>query len=398
MRNPGWRVVAAGTGINLALGILYAWSIFKSAIEKDFGWDPARLNDPYAVCCLVFSFVMILGGRCQDRFGPKWTAVLGGVLVAAGLGISSQSSDYLVWVLGFGVLAGIGIGFGYSAATPPALKWFPASMTGKIAGVVVAGFGLAPLYIAPLTDLLLKKGGVGFATLFYSLFFLISVCGLAMLLKNPEEKALGVGKNSPALQVSVQPLGLFVRKDFYLLWMIYFIASGAGLMVISSINGMAKKSMGEMAFLAVVVLALGNASGRVVAGFVSDKIGRKATLLGVTILQAICMLLAVPVTETLSFPILLVLLATAIGFHYGANLCLFPAFAKDLYGLKNFGVNYGILFTAWGAGGFVLSRLQQMLKASSGNFRSSFLVAAAFLVVGALLTLLLDKPKNAVLA
>jgi len=398
MRNPGWRVVAAGTGINLALGILYAWSIFKSAIEKDFGWDPARLNDPYAVCCLVFSFVMILGGRCQDRFGPKWTAVLGGVLVAAGLGISSQSSDYLVWVLGFGVLAGIGIGFGYSAATPPALKWFPASMTGKIAGVVVAGFGLAPLYIAPLTDLLLRKGGVGFATLFYSLFFLISVCGLAMLLKNPEEKALGVGKNSPALQVSVQPLGLFVRKDFYLLWMIYFIASGAGLMVISSINGMAKKSMGEMAFLAVVVLALGNASGRVMAGFVSDKIGRKATLLGVTILQAICMLLAVPVTETLSFPILLVLLATAIGFHYGANLCLFPAFAKDLYGLKNFGVNYGILFTAWGAGGFVLSRLQQMLKASSGNFRSSFLVAAAFLVVGALLTLLLDKPKKAFLA
>ena len=398
MRNPGWRVVAAGTGINLALGILYAWSIFKSAIEKDFGWDPARLNDPYAVCCLVFSFVMILGGRCQDRFGPKWTAMLGGVLVAAGLGISSQSSDYLVWVLGFGVLAGIGIGFGYSAATPPALKWFPASMTGKVAGVVVAGFGLAPLYIAPLTDLLLKKGGVGFATLFYSLFFLISVCGLAMLLKNPEEKALVAGKNSPALQVSVQPLGLFVRKDFYLLWMIYFIASGAGLMVISSINGMAKKSMGEMAFLAVVVLALGNASGRVVAGFVSDKIGRKATLLGVTILQAICMLLAVPVTETLSFPILLVLLATAIGFHYGANLCLFPAFAKDLYGLKNFGVNYGILFTAWGAGGFVLSRLQQMLKASSGNFRSSFLVAAAFLVVGALLTLLLDKPKKAVLA
>ena len=398
MRNPGWRVVAAGTGINLALGILYAWSIFKSAIEKDFGWDPARLNDPYAVCCLVFSFVMILGGRCQDRFGPKWTAVLGGVLVAAGLGISSQSSDYLVWVLGFGVLAGIGIGFGYSAATPPALKWFPASMTGKVAGVVVAGFGLAPLYIAPLTDLLLKKGGVGFATLFYSLFFLISVCGLAMLLKNPEEKTLVAGKNSPALQVSVQPLGLFVRKDFYLLWMIYFIASGAGLMVISSINGMAKKSMGEMAFLAVVVLALGNASGRVVAGFVSDKVGRKATLLGVTILQAICMLLAVPVTETLSFPILLVLLATAIGFHYGANLCLFPAFAKDLYGLKNFGVNYGILFTAWGAGGFVLSRLQQMLKASSGNFRSSFFVAAAFLVVGALLTLLLDKPKKAVLA
>jgi MFS family permease len=398
MRNPGWKVAAGGTGINLALGILYAWSIFKSAIERDFGWDSARLNDPYAVCCLVFAFVMILGGRCQDRFGPRRTALLGGVLVAAGLGICSQSSDYKVWVLGFGVLSGIGIGFGYSAATPPALKWFPASMTGKVAGIVVAGFGLAPLYIAPLTDLLLKKGGVGFATSFYSLFFLISVCGFAMLLKNPEERIVETSEKSMVEQVSVQPLGLFVRKDFYLLWMIYFVASGAGLMVISSINGMAKKSMGEMAFLAVVVLALGNASGRVVAGFVSDKIGRRTTLLAVTILQAVCMLIAVPVTEAFSYPILIVLLATAIGFHYGANLCLFPAFAKDLYGLTNFGVNYGILFTAWGVGGFVLSRLQQMLKASSGNFRSSFLVAAAFLVVGALLTLLLEKPKKAVLA
>lgn len=398
MRNPGWKVALAGTGINLALGILYAWSIFKSAIESSFGWDAARLNDPYAVCCLVFSFVMILGGRCQDRFGPKWTAMLGGVLVAAGLGICSQSSDYMVWVLGFGILAGIGIGFGYSAATPPALKWFPASMTGKVAGVVVAGFGLAPLYIAPLTDVLLKKGGVGFATLFYSLFFLISVCGFAMLLRNPEERILPQGEKNPAEQVVVRPIDLFFRKEFYLLWLIYFIASGAGLMVISSINGMAKKSMGEMAFLAVVVLALGNASGRVVAGFVSDKVGRKATLLGVTILQAVCMLIAVPVTEAFSYPVLIVLLATAIGFFYGANLCLFPAFTKDLYGLKNFGVNYGILFTAWGVGGFVLSRLQQMFKASSGNFRSSFLVAAVFLVVGAILTLLLEKPKKAVLA
>ena len=70
-------MAAAGTGINLALGILYAWSIFKSAIEKDFGWRAEQLNDPYAVCCLVFAFVMILGGRCQDRFGPMRTAMVG---------------------------------------------------------------------------------------------------------------------------------------------------------------------------------------------------------------------------------------------------------------------------------------------------------------------------------
>ena len=383
MNTSGWKVAAAGTGINLALGVLYAWSIFKSAIEKDFGWRPEQLNDPYAVCCLVFSFVMILGGRCQDRFGPRRTAMLGGVLVAVGLGIASQSTQYLNWVLGFGVLAGAGIGFGYSAATPPALKWFPASQTGKVAGMVVAGFGLAPLYIAPLTDVLLRRGGISLATTFYAIFFLVVVCGLALVLRNPpaeeRQKTPGIGRRETSLELS----RLFLSKDFYFLWMVYFIASGSGLMVISSINGMAKKSMGEMAFFAVVVLALGNAAGRLVAGLVSDKIGRKGTLLGVTLLQAGCMALAVPVTESGNFPLLIVLLATAIGFNYGANLALFPSFMKDLYGLKNFGVNYGILFTAWGLGGFVLSRVQQMLKASSGGFTSSFVTASVLLLVAA---------------
>ena len=376
-------MAAAGTGINLALGILYAWSIFKSAIEKDFGWSAEQLNDPYAVCCLVFAFVMILGGRCQDRFGPRRTAMVGGVLVAVGLGIASQSTQYLNWVLGFGVLAGAGIGFGYSAATPPALKWFPASQTGKVAGMVVAGFGLAPLYIAPLTDVLLRRGGISLATTFYAIFFLVVVCGLALVLRNPpaeeRQKTPGIGRRETSLELS----RLFLSKDFYFLWMVYFIASGSGLMVISSINGMAKKSMGEMAFFAVVVLALGNAAGRLVAGLVSDKIGRKGTLLGVTLLQAGCMALAVPVTESGNFPLLIVLLATAIGFNYGANLALFPSFTKDLYGLKNFGVNYGILFTAWGLGGFVLSRVQQMLKASSGGFTSSFVTASVLLLVAA---------------
>jgi len=398
VKNPGWKVVVAGTGINLALGILYAWSLFKTAIEKDFGWRTDQLNDPYAVCCLIFSFVMILGGRCQDRFGPRITATLGGIFVALGLGIASLSTNYMAWVLGFGVLGGLGIGFGYSSATPPALKWFPPFQTGKVAGVVVAGFGLAPLYIAPLTDFLMRKGGVSFTTAFYATFFLFAVCGLATFLRNPEASIADGPKPGTGDLDSVSPSALFFRKDFYLLWMIYFVASGAGLMVISSINGMAKKSMGELAFLAVVVLAIGNAAGRVIAGVVSDKIGRKWTLLAVTLLQAGCMILAIPVTQTGDSTFLIVLLATAIGFNYGANLCLFPAFAKDLYGLKNFGMNYGILFTAWGVGGFFLSRVQQMLKASSGDFGSSFLLGAALLGLGAGLTLIIEKPKKGVLA
>src|SRR5690606_21034776 len=100
--------------------------------------------------CLMFAFIMIVAGKCQDKLGPRLTAMLGGLLVGAGFILASQSNNYWAWVIGFGVLAGAGFGFGYAAATPPALKWFPPAKTGLVAGIVVAGFGLAPVYIAPL--------------------------------------------------------------------------------------------------------------------------------------------------------------------------------------------------------------------------------------------------------
>ena len=184
-RNRGWIVTFAGTGINLALGILYAWSLTKGAIEKDFGWKGAQLNDPYALCCLVFAFAMILAGRCQDQFGPRLTASIGGLLVGAGFLLCSTTNSYAVWLLGFGVLAGIGIGFGYSSATPPALKWFPPAKTGLIAGLVVAGFGLAPVYLAPTSQYLLGHFGVQKTMLILGIAFTAIVCGLAQLLVNP---------------------------------------------------------------------------------------------------------------------------------------------------------------------------------------------------------------------
>jgi nitrate/nitrite transporter NarK len=168
-------------------------------------------------------------------------------------------------------------------------------------------------------------------------------------------------------------------------------------MVISSVSGMAKKTMGTSAFIAVAVMAVGNAGGRVVAGLLSDKIGRRWTLMLVLLLQAALMFIAIPVTTSTDGPkFVIVLLATLIGFNYGANLSLFPSFAKDLWGLKSFGMNYGILFTAWGVGGFVLSRLQQMLTASSKSFNSSLITAGVLLLLGAALTLLLKaRPATA---
>lgn len=412
IKNKGWSVTFAGTGINLALGILYTWSIFQAAIKKSieqggegaFDWKLSSISDPYAVCCLVFAFSMILAGKCQDKLGPRITAFMGGILVGLGLFLTSLSTSYLVWVLGFGVLVGAGIGFGYSAATPPALKWFPGGKTGLIAGLVVAGFGLAPVYIAPLASYLVGAFGLQQAMLVFGIAFFVVVSALSVFLVNPPAGYVPVGPTAEkekakaaAIHVDVPSSEVIRSASFWKLWFLYFIGAGAGLMVIGSVAGMAKASMGEAAFIAVAIMAVGNASGRIIAGVVSDAIGRNVTLAIFFALQALNMVLAIFVVGTQGAAALMIVLsATFIGFNYGTNLSLFPAFAKSWWGLKSFGVNYGLLMTAWGIGGFVMTRVSSTLVASTGTYAYSFGVAAVLLAIGAVLSLSLKAPQPVV--
>lgn len=408
IKNRGLQVVLASTGINLALGILYTWSIFKGAImdsvstggQGAFTWDAASVNDPYAVACLAFAAAMILAGKCQDKLGPKVTCIIGGILVGAGFIWISQTTNYWAWVVGFGMMAGTGIGFGYSAATPPALKWFSPAKTGLIAGIVVSGFGLASVYIAPLAKYLLGTVGLQQSMMYFGIAFAIVVSGLGMLISNPPEGfvADSDGEQSAAKAVSsvpdLKPSQLLTNARFYTLWLCFFIGSGAGLMVIGSAKGLAKASMGEMAFLVVVIMSIGNAAGRLIAGVISDKIGRATTLCIMLVFQAALMFAAIPILGSDgSNPILVAMIVTAMVFNYGTNLSLFPSFAKDSWGMKHFGMNYGLLFSAWGVGAFVLVRVSEMLKVKTGSMESSFIVAGILLLVGAMMALSLRKQK-----
>jgi len=404
IRNKGWVVTSAAFIISLALGILYSWSIFKTEIETiiksgvpgSFNWELHTINDPYSVSVLVFSFTMILAGKIQDKIGPKITTIIGGVLVSGGLYISSQSTDYTVWVLGFGVMLGAGVAFGYAAITPPALKWFPPEKTGLIAGIIVSGIALASVYIAPLSKYLISMSGLQATMHYFSIAFFIVVFIFTFFIVNPPENYKPLSKNvnpEKKLPGTDFTAGVFLKTGlFYKLWFIYFIGAGVGLMVFSFINDMVKKGLGEAAFLGVIILAVGNAFGRVAGGILSDKKGTRNTLLYMFSFQLVLMIISVFIVHTGSDnPAIMLLLSTMIGFAYGTNLAIFPAVTKELYGLKNFGVNYGIMFAAWGLGGFLLSRISQMLITSTGSLVTSFVTASVILFIGLILIFTLNK-------
>lgn len=410
VKNRGWQVVFAGLGINLALGVLYSWSIISAEIAKtDWAWSSSASDRalPYSLACLVFCLIMVPAGRMQDKLSPRLVASIGGLLVGLGMIIASimdPTKSNIGYVIGFGVLAGAGFGFGYASATPPAVKWFPKAKTGMIAGIVVSGFGLASVYIAPLSKKLAVDYGLSAMMMALGIGFLFIVVGLAQLLKTPpagyvpegEVKIEQAKSGSTIIKVDFTPSEMMKTWQFYCVWFMYACGSGAGLMVISS----CKKISGGLT-AAVVGLAIGNGAGRVVAGMLSDKLGRNMTMLLFFLLQAGTIFgLSVASSQETPSSILLISLSTLVGANYGSNLSLFPSITKDFYGLKNFGMNYGLVFTAWGIGGLTLSQFAakvydgKIVPAWGGSYNFAFYTSVALLVLAGVMTFIVKAPKN----
>ena len=404
VKNLGWLVTFAGMGINLALGVLYAWSVLSKNIPPEWQWSEAGKSWPYSVACLMFALIMVPAGRMQDKIGPRVVASIGGILVGMGLIIASLSPSLPIFVLGFGVLAGAGFGFGYAAATPPAIKWFPAAKTGLVTGIVVAGFGLASVYVAPLASSLIGAYGIPTTLLAFGIGFLVVVVSLAQLLKVPpagfvpDGSRAGAGK-AVAAGDEYTPGEVLRTWQFYLLWFLFLCGAGAGLMIISKLAKLVEVQANlKLGFLLVAVLAIGNGGGRICAGMLSDRIGRSSTLLLCFLVQAVSILLLSQAAagNFIGTVPMLVLLSMLIGANYGANLSVFPSITKDFYGLKMFGVNYGLVFTAWGIGGFLMSLYAGWVFDHTGSFAIAYYTAASMLLLAAASSFLLKAPARRV--
>lgn len=392
----GWKVLLAGLCINLTIGVVYSWSVIKKALVSDWGWTNSDSALPYTVAILSWAFCNYFAGTLQDKIGPRKVVTLGAVFTGLGLILSSFIQSVPLLVTSYGILTGAGIGFAYASVTPPALKWFHPSKKGMVSGIVVSGMGLASLYIAPITTKLISSFGISKTFLIFGIFILVVGTLIAQLINNPPAgytpPVPANAKTTAAKAVTRDyPWKEMIKtKQFYFLWTMFAFASSAGLMIIGNIATIAKSQANmENGFYLVGLLAIFNAGGRLAAGFLSDKLGRVRTMMAVFVLQGVNMLLFAGYSTPLAITV-----GTALaGIGYGALLSLFPSAVADYYGVKNFGGNYGILYTAWGIAGTIGPIIAGIVVDKTGAYNMAYLISAGLLAV-ALILAFLTKPLS----
>jgi OFA family oxalate/formate antiporter-like MFS transporter len=431
-------VVLGALLIQISLGAIYIYSVFKPALKDNFpDWSATDLALPSQLVLAFFAFSMILTGRIQDKIGPRIIASAGAILLGIGLVIASFAQNLTMFVIGFSVIGGIGIGAAYVCPIATCVKWFP-DKRGLITGLAVAGFGAGGLVFTPIAKMLIANQGIMQTFLYLGIIFFVLVMIGAQFMINPPKGYKPEGWNPPkpaatatgVLKADYSWQEMLRTPQFWLMWLTYFAGCTAGLMIIMnttniwqsfSLLGLAPGEavipkeqylsiIGKGAS-AVIIVAILNALGRIIWGRISDKIGRKNTLLTMFLFAGFVML----VLHFLKSYGLFLVGVGAIGFCFGGFLALYPALTADFFGTKNMGVNYGWMFSAYGAGGlfgpWLAPKLMEIVQKvnyekldkagalvtgtyDAGNYMTAFIISGIMCLVAAGLILVLKTPKQ----
>ena len=384
--------------MNLALGTLYAWSIFVAPLEKEFGWKRADTSAVFGIAVVVFALTFVVAGRLQDKYGPFKISLIGGILVSLGFFLCSYTHSLNWLYVCFGVIGGLGNGFGYSTPIPVMAKWFP-DKRGLAVGLAVAGYGAGSAIFGPLANLkLIPAYGVHTTFQILGVIFLIMTVFGAFLLRNPPAGYKPPGWTpAPAAKAAATtyeftPSEVLRTPAFYLMWVAYALGSLAGLMVISQLVPFAKsmKIPGEaLQTLTIFVGAVGNASGRILSGWMSDALGR----LNVLRLMIGVSMIAMPVLYLVGGNVaLLYVVVFVVYWCYGTQLSVNGAAASDFWGTKNAGINYGMLFTAWGVAGYFGSKIGGQMYDKYHNYQMAFYTAGVLAGIALICELVAKRP------
>jgi MFS transporter, OFA family, oxalate/formate antiporter len=397
-----WWRVAGGLSMNIALGTLYAWSVFVTPLEAQFGWKRAETSMVFTIAATVLAASFAVAGRIQDKFGPLPCSLAGGILVSLGFYLCSFATSLNYLYLCFAIW-GLGNGFGYSTPIPVMAKWFP-DRRGLAVGLAVGGYGAGSAIFGPLAQLKLipSYGLPATFRILSAIIFVMTMVG-ALLLRNPPAGYRPKGwspaeAKSEAMTRQFTPREMLRTPSFYLMWIAYALGCSAGLMVISQLVPFAKSvgtAAAAVSTMTLVVGAFGNASGRILSGWMSDRLGRMnvmRTMIGIGIV-------AMPALYAAGGNVALLFVAVfAVYWCYGTQLSLNGAAASDFWGTKNAGVNYGILFTAWGVAGIIGPRIGGVLYDRYHNYEAAFYTAAVLAAVALLCELGARSPQPQLVA
>lgn len=371
-----WLVVVGAMLIQVSLGAVYIYSVFKPSLMVKFPtWSATDLALPSQLILAFFAMGVIFAGKIQDKIGPRIVATVGGAMLGTGLIIASFATDLVMFTIAFSVIGGLGIGTAYVCPIATCVKWFP-DKRGMITGLAVAGFGAGALVFTPIAKAFIASSGIMATFMYLGIIFLVAVVLGAQLMIVPPAGYKPEGWNPPAPAPGAAKAGggdfttmeMLRTPQFYLLWITYFAGCMAGLMIIMNITNMwqspsmlelvktmptvskdAFKVVADQGALAVMIVAILNAAGRLVWGQVSDIIGRKTTLMILFAYAGVIMLLLNTFTSYTMF----LVGVCSVGFCFGGFLGLYPAVTADYFGTKNVGANYGFMFAAFGAGGLL---------------------------------------------
>jgi OFA family oxalate/formate antiporter-like MFS transporter len=401
MTNPPnrWVIAIAGVVMQIALGAVYAWSVFRIPLTKAFGWTIPQVTLTFTVAIFVLGFAAFAGGLWMRRAGPRTVATAAGILYGLGVGLASLSGERLWWLyFSYGLMGGFGLGLGYIVPVATLVKWFP-DKRGFITGIAVAGFGAGALITAPVATQLIARVGPLQTFAILGVIYLAAVTGAGVFMQNPPAGYRPPGWAPSADQQKQRRATACTLEEavkswqWYGLWMLLFLNTTAGIAIISQAAPMAQEithvTPAQAAGM-VGVISIANGLGRFLWAWLSDLIGRRSVFLLMFPIQAAAFFVLPSVESFSAFTIV----ACVILLCYGGGFGTMPAFAADYFGAEHVGSIYGLMLTAWGFAGVFGPTLIASLRQSTGRYNEPLQVIAGLMLVSTIIPVIVGRPAG----
>jgi OFA family oxalate/formate antiporter-like MFS transporter len=394
-----WIIAAAGVIMQVALGAVYAWSVFRIPLNKAFGWTIPQITLTFTIAIFVLGIAAFAGGLWMRKSGPRKVAIAAGILYGGGVFLASFSADKLWWLyLTYGLIGGTGLGLGYIVPVATLVKWFP-DKRGMITGIAVAGFGAGALITAPIANRLIGSVGVLKTFAVLGIAYLIAVTVPALFMKDPPPGYVPAGWTPSAAQKKQRSSKEFTLREalgtwqWYALWALLFLNTSAGISIISQAAPMAQEITKVTAAVAagmVGIISIANGAGRFLWAWFSDLIGRRWVFLLMFLIQAVVFWV---MPSAVSFAVF-TSLACLVLLCYGGGFGTMPAFAADYFGSENVGSIYGLMLTAWGFAGILGPTLIAQIRQSTGAYSHALHWIAGIVLVSAAIPLMVRPPQS----